>query len=67
MMNIEIKIFKARLYLSDGRKVAIYFTSRFELGYAPAVGSGSVYGKLESLRNILNSTNETDLDNTYQT
>ena len=52
--------------MTDGRKVRIYFTSRFELGYAPAVGSGSVYGKLESLRTILNSTNETDLDNAYQ-
>tara|TARA_B110000285_G_C15117505_1_gene615045 strand:+ start:1693 stop:1869 length:177 start_codon:yes stop_codon:yes gene_type:complete len=31
------------------------------------VGSGSVYGKLESLRTILNSTNETDLDDAYQT
>lgn len=64
--NVEIKVFKAVLYTTNGKKIKSYFTSRFELGYRPAVGSGSVYAKLESLRNILNSTNENDLDIHYQ-
>ena len=63
--NVEIKIYKALLYLTDNKKIKVYFTSRLELGYAPAVGTSSVYGKLESLRNILNSTNETDLSDQY--
>ena len=65
MRNLEIKIFKAELFKTDGEKISKYFTSRLELGYKPAIGTGSVYEKLMSLRNILNATNETDLKEFY--
>ena len=65
--NLEIKIFKADLLTTDGKeKISKYFTSRFELGYEPAIGTGSVYEKLTSLKNILNATNETDLNEFYR-
>ena len=63
--NIEVKIFKATIFLQDNKKIKIFFTNRFELGYAPSKGAGSVYDKLESLRNILNSTSEKDLMEKY--
>ena len=63
--NVEVKIFKATIFLKDNKKIKIFFTNRFELGYAPSKGAGSVYNKLESLRNILNSTSEKDLMEKY--
>ena len=54
--NIEIKIFKAEIWLSSGKQV-YFFTNRLELGHTKEKGSASVYEKLQSVRNIVNAQN----------
>lgn len=44
----------------------VYFVSRLELGYHKCTGNGTVYDKLESLRRVLNSTNNKDCNLAYE-
>jgi len=68
--TIEVKIFKAEVYFltnldakEGDRKIQkvkmwpFYFASRLELGHTFSKGCGSVYEKLECVRNMLNATN----------
>jgi hypothetical protein len=54
--NFELKIFKAELILTNGKKIPYFFTNRFEMSHTKTKGAGSVYNKLECLRNIFNAT-----------
>jgi len=47
--NVDIKIFKADLYMKDMSRETHYFTNRFEIGFTGVAGSSSVYDKLEKL------------------
>lgn len=63
--NFELKIFKAEIVLVSGKKIPYFFTNRLELGYAKTKGTASVYTKLESLRNVLNSTSPSECDDAF--
>tara|TARA_B110000285_G_C15082460_1_gene594282 strand:- start:307 stop:723 length:417 start_codon:yes stop_codon:yes gene_type:complete len=63
--NVEIKIFKAVLHLTDGRQRTYYFTNRFELGYTRTKGNSSVYDKLAAIRNIVNASSLSNCQDAY--
>ena len=64
--NVEIKIFKAVLHLTNGKTQTHYFTSRLELGYGQSKGTGSVYDKLAAIRNIVNASNEKNCKEAFE-
>jgi hypothetical protein len=68
---VEVKIFCATITCfpsggNTGKIIQHYFTSRFEIGYTKTKGTSSVYDKLERVRNILNSTNETECEQNHR-
>lgn len=65
--NVEIKIYKAVLHLTNGQEQTHYFTCRLELGCGNIKGTGSVYDKLASIRNIVNASNEKNCKEAFST
>lgn len=65
--NVEIKIYKAVLHLTNGQEETHYFTSRLELGCSKIRGTGSVYDKLAAIRNIVNASNEKNCKEAFST
>ena len=64
--NFELKIFKAEIILTNGKKIPYVFTNRLEMGYAKTKGNSSVYNKLERVRNILNATSPKECEEAFE-
>lgn len=64
--NVELTIFKAVLYLTNGDSRTFHFTSRFELGYTKAKGNASVYEKLSSIKHVVNASSLSNCKEAYE-
>lgn len=60
-----LKIFKAEIFFKK-KKCTVFFTHRFEMSYQGQKGNHSVYSKLETVKNLLNSNNPGQFQNEFE-